>query len=305
MSAAPPRQASTRRKPGKLRAGWAPYFFIAPFALTFFIFMIYPLGYSMLLATRQTAGPSVWRPVGLANFYDLLTDPEFWLAMKNTSIFALASISIQLPASLALALLLNRPDVKGRAFWRMIFFAPSLVGLAFVAILASLIFAKNNGLMNQFTAAFGGDPEFPWLETYILPAIVIASFWMYVGFNMVYFLAALQSIDKSLIEAAMVDGAGPWDRFLHVTIPSIRPIGSFIVLLSLIGSFQLFELPYLLLGYGSGPDQRGLTVVMLLYQRGFEVGDLGMASAIGWVLAMLLVGFALAQRFFGKSMTGA
>ncbi|MEM9294994.1 MAG: sugar ABC transporter permease [Planctomycetota bacterium] len=294
------------RKKSKLRAGWAPYFFIAPFALTFLVFMVYPLWYSMLLATQQTAGPAVSRPVGLDNFTYLFTNADFWLAMKNTAIFAAGSLMLQLPASLGLALLLNRPDVKARAFWRMIFFAPSLVGMAFVAILAALIFETNNGLMNQFVGALGLgiDPDIRWLEIYILPAIILTSFWMYVGFNMVYFLAALQAIDKSLVEAAMVDGAGAWDRFLHVTIPSIRPIGSFIVLLSLIGSFQLFELPYLLLGNGAGPDQKGLTVVMLLYQRGFEVGDLGLASAIGWILAMLLVGFALAQRFLGKSMTG-
>jgi len=101
----------------------------------------------------------------------------------------------------------------------------------------------------------------------------------------------------------MIDGASPWNRFVHIIIPSIRPIGSFVVLLSLISSFQLFELPYLLLGNSAGPDQRGLTVVMLLYQRGFEVGDLGLASAIGWVLAVLLIGFALLQSIYGKSMT--
>ncbi|MEM6749185.1 MAG: sugar ABC transporter permease [Planctomycetota bacterium] len=292
------------RNKSKLRAGWAPYFFIAPFALTFLVFMVYPLWYSMLLATQQTAGPAVSRPVGLDNFTYLFTNADFWLAMKNTAIFAAGSLMLQLPASLGLALLLNRKDVKARAFWRMIFFAPSLVGMAFVAILAALIFETNNGLMNQFVGFIGGDRERRWLEEYILEAVILTSFWMYVGFNMVYFLAALQAIDKSLVEAAMVDGAGAWDRFLHVTIPSIRPIGSFIVLLSLIGSFQLFELPYLLLGNTAGADQKGLTVVMLLYQRGFEVGDLGLASAIGWILAMLLVGFALAQRFLGKSMTG-
>jgi len=173
--------------PHKLRSAYAPYVFIAPFAISFFVFMAYPLVYSMILATRQTAGPSVSRPAGFSNFTYLLSSADFWLAMRNTIVFSAGSLFIQLPASLGLALLLNRPDIKGRAFWRMVFFAPSLVGLAFVAILASLVFDTNNGLMNQFIGSVGGNPQTPWLETYILPAIIISTFWMYVGFNMVYF----------------------------------------------------------------------------------------------------------------------
>jgi ABC-type sugar transport system permease subunit len=119
---------------------------------------------------------------------------------------------------------------------------------------------------------------------------------MYVGFNMVYFLAALQNVDRSIEEAAIVDGAGPWQRFRHVTIPAIRPVAGFVVLLSIIGSFQLFELPFVLLNNTAGPDNRGLTIVMYLYQTGFEIGDLGYASAIGWSLAILLMILAVALR---------
>ncbi|MEM6312976.1 MAG: sugar ABC transporter permease, partial [Planctomycetota bacterium] len=122
----------------------------------------------------------------------------------------------------------------------------------------------------------------------------------YVGFNMVYFLAALQSVDKSLLEAAEIDGANAWHRLLNVTLPAIAPVASFVVLLSFIGSMQLFELPYLLLGNGPGPENRGLTVVMYLYQTGFDTGDLGYASAIGWTLALILIAFALLQRVVAK-----
>ena len=305
----------------RLYPGWSPYFFIAPFVGVFLVFMTYPLIYSIPLALQQTNGPkdTVW--VGFQNFIFLFDDPEFWKAMKNTVIYAAASMFIQLPMSLGLAMLLNRPDVKFRAFWRMIFFAPSLVGLAFVAILARLIFQKGEGLLNSFLEDATKDlnwtihwitgqnlgwvfnPEFDWLAEYVMPALILASLWLYVGFNMVYFLAALQAIDPSLVEAAKVDGAGAFSRFWHITLPSIRPIGTFVALLSLIGSFQLFELPYLLLNNSGGPDNRGLTVVMYLYQQGFEQGDLGYASAIGWVLALLLMGFALSQRIIGRSGT--
>jgi ABC-type sugar transport system permease subunit len=133
-----------------------------------------------------------------------------------------------------------------------------------------------------------------------MPAMIIAAFWMYVGFNMVYFLAALQNVSKDLLEAAEVDGANAWQRFLNVTIPAILPVGTFVVLLSFIGSMQLFELPYLLVGAGGGPDKQGLSVVMYLFDKGFTVGDLGYASAIGWLLAMILFAFAMAQKFLGR-----
>ena len=132
-------------------------------------------------------------------------------------------------------------------------------------------------------------------------ALVLASLWMWTGFNMIYFLAALQNVDRDLVEASQIDGAGPWARFVHVVLPAIRPIAGFVLLLSLIGSFQLFELPFLLLGNGPGPDNRGLTVVMYLFQTGFQTGDLGYASAIGWVLAIILISLAIIQRRLSQS----
>ena len=281
---------------------WVPYAFLSPFLAVLVIFIAYPLYHSVVLSMKQTFGPSRSAFVGLDNFRFLAADPLFWKALKNTTYFAAGSVLIQLPVSLGLALLLNRPDVRGRAVFRLIFFSPSLVGLVFVAMMFSLIFEKNTGLVNvllhDLFPAF--DPEFPWLQQYVMPTLIIAALWMYAGFNMIYFLAALQNVDKQLIEAAMVDGANAWQRFLHVTIPAIRPIATFVVLLSLIGSFQLFELPYVLLS-GAGPDNQGLTVVMYLYQMGWDQQDLGLASAIGWSLAVLLGVFAVGQRLMSRS----
>ena len=205
---------------------------------------------------------------------------------------------MQLPVSLGLALLLNQSWLRGRILFRLIFFSPSLIGVAFVAVLFAPIFAKNTGLLNTmlYDLIPTFDPEFGWLDEYVMGALIVAAFWMYVGFNMVYFLAALQNVDRNLVDAAMIDGAGAWQRFLHVTIPAIRPVASFVVLLSLIGSLQLFELPYIMLHFGGGPNDRGLTVVMYLYQVGFESGDLGYACAIGWCLALLLLVVAVVQR---------
>ena len=280
---------------------WAPYAFCAPFVLIFVLFGAYPIIKSAALAGQQTYGPQASRFVGLDNFRHLLHDPLFWRALWNTTLFAAGSVFIQLPCSLGLALLLNRPKLRGRAVFRLIFFAPSLVGLVFVAVIFSLVFEKRTGLLNVLlNQACGFDPEFPWLESYVMPALIIAALWMYVGFNMVYFLAALQGVERDLVEAAIVDGASAWQRFLHVTLPAIRPVATFVVLLSLIGSFQLFELPYLLLNCTGGPDNQGLTLVMYLYQTGFETGDLGYASTIGWLLALLLSAAAAFQWWLSR-----
>ena len=280
---------------------WAPYFFIAPFVLIFCTFVAYPLVQSVVLALQQTFGPKTAVFVGLQNFRDLFADGLFWLAMRNTFVFATASVVLQLPLSLGLAMLLNRPGLKGRAVFRLIFFSPSLVGMAFVAMMLALMFHERHGLVNAFLRAVMPHfpPEFPWLQSYVMLALLLASLWMSVGFNMIYFLAALQSVSPDSLEAAALDGANGWQKFVHVILPDIAPVTGFVVLLSLIGSFQLFELPFILLN-GPGPESQGLTVVMYLYQYGFEIGDLGYASAIGWTLALVLMGCAIMQRLLSR-----
>ncbi|BAM02692.1 carbohydrate ABC transporter permease [Phycisphaera mikurensis] len=287
---------------------WAGYFFVAPFVLLFGVFILYPLASSLLLVTQQTSGPNDRVYVGLANFGWLLSDPEFHLAVKNSLLFTLGSVGLQIPAALGLAILLNRPGLRGRSVFRLIFFAPILVGLAFVAVLFSLIFEKNTGLLNillhglsDFVPGWTHSIEFPWLQEYGLWAIILAAFWLSTGYHMIYFLAALQNVSRDLLEAAEIDGAGAWSRFVHVTVPAIRPIATFIILLSFIGSVQLFELPFLLLGPGGGQEGRGLTVVMYLYNKGFDVGDLGMSSTVGWVISLFLLLAAAAQKLLGDA----
>ncbi len=282
----------------------APWLFLAPFLLIFGAFTAWPLARSLILACQQTFGPTNTVFVGLDNFRFLLTDPLFWTALQNTFVYALSSVTLQLPLALGLALLLNRPSLRGRTLYRLIFFSPSLVGLVFAGIIFSIIFEKRTGLVNvglhRLFPVF--DLDFPWLQNYVMPALILASLWMYVGFNMIYFLAALQNVPRELEEAAMIDGANAWHRFRHIILPEIKPVTSFVVLLSLIGSFQLFELPWALLS-GPGPENRGLTIVMYLYQTGFLTNDLGYASAIGWVLAVILFTLALTQQWFNRKET--
>ena len=279
----------------------APYILLAPFLTLFVLFAAYPIAQSLFLSFQQTYGPGHARWVGVSNYLWLVRDPMFWVSVKNTTLFTLGSVFIQLPLSLALALLLNRENMRGRTIYRVIFFAPSLVGIIFVAMMFSLIFEKRTGLLNRVLhTAFGWDLDFPWLFDYSMPALILAALWMFVGFNMVYFLAALQNVRKELIEASIIDGAGPIARFRHVIVPAIIPVASFVTLLSIVGSFQLFELPWVMLR-GEQHDVRSYTLVVYLYNRGFEIGDLGYASAVGWVLATILMLMAVLQRFVSRT----
>lgn len=276
---------------------WAPWAFIAPFLLLFATFTLWPLIQSLVLAFSQTFGPKRSVFVGFDNFAFLIRDPLFWQALRNTVVYTAGSVFIQLPIALGLALLLNRPGLRGRSFFRLIFFAPSLVGLVFVAMVFALLFQSRTGLVNSgLHSLFASwDPEFAWLDQHVMASLIVASVWLYAGFNMIYFLAALQNVSRELVEAASLDGAGPWARFRHVILPEIRPVSGFVLLLAVIGSFQAFELPWVLLNNSAGPDNRGLTIVMYLYQTGFLTGDLGYASAIGWILGLILAVAALIQ----------
>ena len=264
--------------------------------MLFLLFTLVPLLGSLPLAFQQTFGARESRWVGWDNFVYLIRDPLFWVAARNTALFTLGSVGLQMPLSLGLAMLLNRPGLRGKPLWRLIFFAPSLVGTVFVAMMFALLFQRRTGLANvSLHRLFNFPLNFPWLERYTLPALVLCSLWTLVGYNMVYFLAALQNVDRDTLEAAEIDGATAWGRFWHVTLPAIAPVSGFVALLAVIGSLQLFELPFVLLG-GAGVRNRGLTLVMYLYNTGFNVGDLGYASAIGWVLTLLLGSAAMFQR---------
>lgn len=281
-----------------------PWLFLTPFLLLFLAFVAWPLFRSIMLAFEQSYGPKTTVFVGTLNFRYLLHDPLFWTAVRNTALFTICCVVVKVPVSLGLALLLNRPDLRGTRLYRLCFFAPSIVGLAFVAILFSLMLERRTGLINSSLHSLFPmwNPDFPWLENYVITSLVGASLWLSAGFYMIYFLAALQNVSSDLIDAADIDGAGPWQRFRHVVLPEIRPVLNLITLLIVIGSLQFFELPFLVYNTtgGSGPDNRALTIVTYLYQTGFQSGDLGYASAIGWVLTLVLVGFALIQRRVSK-----
>jgi ABC-type sugar transport system permease subunit len=181
--------------------------------------------------------------------------------------------------------------------FRFTFFSSYLVGQVFVAVVFFQLFSSD-GLINKIL-----HTDVPWLTkpSLTLPSVLIADLWLTAGYGMIYFLAALQTVDQDLYEAAHIDGAGAWQSFIHITLPGIRPVLIFVILVGTIGGFQLFELPYVLL-QGPGPSYRGLTIVMYLFIAGFNNGDLGYAAAIGWILVGILLLATLAQlRLFRLS----
>ncbi len=284
----------------RLQHKLAPYLFVAPFLVLFAVFQAWPIVKSLMLAFYVTAGPRNSVYVGGANFEFLLRDSDFWIAVKNTATFALWSLLLQLPIALGLAILLSQKWVKGRDFFRLAFFSPQLVGSVFVGVLFSVLLVPKDGIvvnvLNGLSPAhFPLDTKFLNDQKLVMPTLVLTGLWLYAGYHMIYFLAALQAVDKDLYEAAQVDGASGVQQFRAVTLPGIKPVLIFTVLTSTIGSFQLFELPYIMLGQTSGPNNAGLTVVMYLYRTGFVSGDLGYASTVGWTLACIVLLISLLQ----------
>lgn len=283
-----------------LRGGRAPWGFLAPYMVLMAIFFVFPFLNAVVLAFYQTNGPLSRVFVGFDNFLHLLTDPVFHRALWNTSVFAFFSVFLQLPLSMLLALLLNSSRGRFVSLFRLLLFSPNLVGQIFVGILFQVLFTPRYGLINQgINELVGWGLEVQWLNNpnLVMPALVLTSLWIWVGFNMIYFLAALQAVDKSQQEAARIDGANSWQVFWNVTLPSMRHVVVFVTTMSIIGSYQLFELPLALFNqsHGFGPDNSALTVITYLNEVAFRSGDLGLGSAIGWVVAGIIFFLSLAQ----------
>jgi len=259
-----------------------------------------------VLSFYQTAG-NQRRFVGMGNYVFLMKDKYFWLATANTFILAACFLVVQIPASLLLAILLNRPSVRLKNFFRFAFFSTYLVGHVFVGVLFGQLLNARRGLVNEAIGLFMSHvPEIPWLQDQYLArlSILLAWLWLSVGYGMIYFLAALQAVDQELYEAADVDGAGRWHKFWNVTLPGIRPVLMFLVFVGTIGAMQLFEIPYVLFPINLGPNNAALTIVMYLFNTGFQVGDLGYASAICWMLVLIVATLSLIQvRAITRSTT--
>jgi len=283
----------------------AAYGFIAPFYLLFAIFGIFPIGYSVYLAFFQWSGfgPRVF--VGLQNFTTLFGDSEFITSVENTLILWLGHIFILLAISLGLAMLVNIAQLRFKPFYRLVIFAPNMAAVVAMALVFSLVFTTKLGLLDQLLGHIGINVNWLGSSTWSKPSIMILNGWDMAGFYMLVFLAGLQTIDASLYEAAKVDGAGPFRRFWHVTLPGLKRILFFAFILESIGSMQIFVEPSVLTN--GGPGTSSTSVGLYLYSTAFQYLKLGYASAMSIALFVMTVVVTVVVGWFwrGQLFDGA
>ncbi|MFG3529202.1 carbohydrate ABC transporter permease [Streptomyces sp. NPDC047917] len=286
----------------------SPYAYIAPFFLVFGAFGLYPLLYTGWIALHRVEMISLDRMewVGWENFSRVLQDPEFWTAVGNTFVIGVISTVPQLLVALGLAHLLNY-RLRASTFWRTVILTPYATSVASAALVFALVFRADGGLLNWALDLIGlGDTNWAnghWSSKIAISVIVI---WRWTGYNALIYLAAMQAVPSDLYEAASLDGASRWQQFRNVTIPALRPTILFTIVISTIGSMQLFGEPLLLeggtIGAQGGNEHQYETLSVYLYNYGWKLGHLGPAAAVAWAMLALLLLIAAINWLVGRSV---
>lgn len=298
---------------GSGKQQWVPYFLIAPFVILFLVFGLFPILFSFALMFH------VWDPVqgvesvefvGFNNIAFALEDPLLWISLENTLWLALGSGLPQHLVALPLAYLISERLGPWRNTAMGVYFLPYITSTVAIAIMFATLFSTDYGAVNALLQMAAGSSwlsavlpaeNIDWLnqpET-IKPIIAFVVFWRFVGFNVILYVAAMQSIPRDLYEAARLDGAGSWRVFWHITLPQLKPMMYFAVTLTLIGGLQLFEEPFILTGGKGGIEYAGMTTAIYMYRTAFEFSDFGLASTISWILfAVILVLTVINHRLF-------
>ena len=278
----------------RIEPGWA---FVAPALALIVVFFVVPVVASAILSLTDfdiyaVASRANLRVVGLANYRRLAGDPLFWVALRNTFVFVVVAGPLSIGLSLAAAILVSARTARFRALFRTIFFLPVVTTLVAIAVVWRYIYHPRFGLLNHALGAVGigpvdwlGDPRFA------MPAIILMAVWKNFGFNMIIFVAGLQSIPERLYEAARVDGASATSQFRWVTLPMLAPTFLFVLVITMIGYFQLFAEPYVMTQ--GGPAHATLSLVMLMYLQGFRWWTMGYAAALAFVLFAIILALTL------------
>src|SRR5579883_2475738 len=280
---------------------WSGYLFMTPTILIASIFLILPIIFAVVLAFQkvQLLGEVSYRFTGLKNFVRMAQDDRVWIALKNTAQYVAVVVPIQTVLALALALILNS-QIKGRSWFRVAFFLPTVTSSAVLTLIFMWIY-NSNGLLNNLLSLVH-LPTYNWLgdPAVALKGIMIMNIWSTAPLFMVIYLAALQDIPDSLYEAATLDGASRWEKLLHITIPFLQPVTFFVVVMGIIGTFQLFDQSYIFSAGSGGPNDSTLTIVLLIYQYAFKSLDMGYALALTLMLAAILMISTIIQRTIYK-----
>jgi multiple sugar transport system permease protein len=292
----------TRSHPerAEARAGWL---FSAPAIVLLLATVAAPFALAawFSLTDRRLISPLPTDFVGIDNYRDVLTDSNFWRGLKNNVIFVAVIVPLQTAMALGLAVLVNT-NLRGRVVFRTIYFMPVVTVMAAAATIWTLLF-NPNGLVNAVleTVTFGAfHPDWLQSTTWALPAVIIVSLWQGVGFQMVILLAALQDVPASLYEAASIDGATRWEQFRHVTLPGIRNGQLFVITVTTILAFRLFDQVWLMPRNPGGPRNSTRTMMLELVETGFGRQQIGRGSAIAIIFFVIVLALTIVQRRFVK-----
>lgn len=266
-------------------ARYAPYLFVAPFAALFAGFVMYPLAYSFGLSFAELRG-GVFSFAGLGNYQSLFTDPLFYRSLLNTGVILAVQVPLMILLATVIASIIGSNALRYKALFRLAFFLPVAIDLVTYSIVFSLVF-DDGGIVNGFLGLFGVGP-LGWTSDpfWARILIVIALTWRWTGYNAIIILSGIQGIPRDVYEAAKVDGAGVVTTFFRITVPLLRPVLLFCIVLGTIGTMQLFTEPYILTG--GGPNNATLTTFYYLYDTAFGSFDFGLAAAGTYVLTSII-----------------
>ena len=290
----------------EVRRHWVAYAYISPFFILFAVFGAFPIIYSLILSFQQWNGISDPQWVGLENYARLFEDRLFWLSLWNTIyIGVIAHIPI-LAGGMILAFIVNSAVIRYKEFYRSAYFLPVVTSPVAVALVFSTLYGVRFGLINWVLSTVNLAPIDWWGGggEWIKPAIIILFIWRWLGWNMVIYLAGLQGINPELYEVASIDGASMRQIFFRITLPLMRPIILFTLVLSTVGAMTIFDEPYLLVGVTGGTNNAGLTIALYLYDRGFKFAHFGYAAAMAYIVSAIIVAVSVFNlRIFGRSNT--
>ena len=282
----------------------APYFFISPFYIIFTIFFLIPTVASFVLAFYKWKGVKAPKPRGWGNYeYLFFKDQNFWEIFQNTIFYSAGSVFITIPLALLLALALNNQSLKLKPFWRLVFFSPIVTSVVAAALTFKMILNSEFGLLNYAISFIGIEP-INWVESSSTSkwSVMMLVVWRWTGLTCIYFLAGLQFIDRTLYEAAKIDGATAWHQFWYVTLPQLAPVTLFVCIIVSIGSFQIFEDVFVMYSGNDVPTHAKSMVVYIL-ERGFQQLKLGFGSSIGVFMFICIFIISLLQfRTFASNL---
>ena len=301
-STQPKRRSRMMRFLGDQRK-WMPYLFLAPFFITFLVFQFYPLVRSVQMAFSESLGyTGTWEWVGFQHFAEILTDRHLLTSFRNFIYFFAGSVITEVPVAIFLATMLASTLLLYRGTFRTLFFIPSVLPGVLMGLVGLWFFSESRGLANAIVQGLGG-PRVLWatLPAYIMPKLLTIAFWMWMGYHAIFFLAGMSGIERSIIEAAVVDGANYWQRLRYIILPLLKPVLAYVTIIIALGSLTTYDIQAVLFESSAateslaGPGGQGWFFIPYISDMAFNHFRMGYATAIGWLVFFIAVGLTILQ----------